>query len=53
MFESCLNVLTNIMVKSEHGNPDVDIDAPAHDHIDVEDDDAGDVEVDGEDTHYI
>ena len=39
--------------ENEHGNPDVDIDAPAHDHIDVEDDDAGDVEVDGEDTHYI
>ena len=39
--------------ENEHGNPDVDIDAPADDHIDVEDDDACDVEVDGEDTHYI
>ena len=32
---------------------DVDNDASDHEHIDVEDDDAGDVEVDGEDTHYI
>ena len=28
---------------NEHADPNVDIDEPDHDHIDVEDDDVGDV----------